>query len=371
MTGPRVVAEPRTHCRKLRPECPLPENRSVPRLLRESVKLSRYIAAFAATTVVLVSAFASAGAATAATPGVTYVPGSSIAAVANYGDPGWGTTSFTVSSGLSGVTFAAGAHLAYGFSAPLDATTGTALTDIASSSSYTSAIPSDFYPEIDLFADGVSVLGVLFPAVAAGTVFSDATALWQSSIAIGAIAGGTSATLAAFDLELAADPALSAATVIGLEMFGPNATTLSAYEVNGTQFIFTPAPVFTAPTSISLADYTTAGKGITIATNGFLPNESIDVYYSTPNNGGQLTTIAADANGAVSFNYVETDPATIVGAYQLTFVGSVPNPQFFDFAVVATLAATGLNLMPPIVIAAALLAIGAAFVIIARRRRTT
>jgi hypothetical protein len=334
------------------------------------MKLSRFVAAFAAAAVVLVSAFGLAGAATAATPGVTYVPGSSIAAASTYGTSGWGTPSFTVSSGLSGVTFAPGAHLAYGFSAPLDATTGSALTGIASGSSYTTTTPTDFLPEIDIFKDGVSDFGVLFPAVGASTVFSDSTALWQSSFAIGVIPANTSATLAAFDLQLAVDPLLTAATVIGLEMFTGSGPTLSAYEVNGTQFIFTPAPVFSAPTSISLADYTTTGKGITIATNGFLPNESIDVYYSTPNNGGQLTTIAANANGAVSFNYVETDPATIVGAYQLTFVGSVPNPQFFDFTVVAALAATGLNLVPPIIIAAALLAIGAAFVIIARRRRT-
>jgi hypothetical protein len=337
------------------------------------MKLSRPMAALSALALVAASALGLATAASAATPGVTYVTAGDIAVTPTPGTPGWSIEAGTATSGLSGLTVTAGSHLQYAFSTAKDATTGSALEDISSPDpiTFTTSVVGGEYPEFDLFRDGVSDL-VVISRVSAGTDFADTGAVWESNTTIGSITHNVPATLADFDAQLAADAAFSAATFFAVELFTPNADTYYDADILGTQYIFTPKPVSTAPTSIPVSEFTVS-PGISVTTTGLLPNEVVDVYYSSLNSGGQIATATANAQGSISFSYF--DPTATVGSpYQLVFVGETAskNPQFFSFAVTAAaLAETGVTATAPLVIGAVLLLAGlatVAFVVLRRRR---
>ncbi|MEO6533225.1 MAG: hypothetical protein ABIO06_06590 [Pseudolysinimonas sp.] len=334
------------------------------------MKLSRPLAAAAALALVAASSLGLAGAASAATPGVTYVTATDIAVTPTPGTPGWSIEAGTATSGLSGLAVTAGSHLQYAFSTAKDATTGSALEDISSPDPITfdTSVAGGEYPEFDLFKDGVSALVVIF-RTSPGTDFADTGAVWESNTTIGSITNNTPATLANFDAQLAADLTFSAATFFAVELYTPNADTYRDADILGTQYIFTPQPVFTAPTTIPVASYQTS-PGVTITTNGFLPNSGVDVGYSKL--GGPfslLTTLTADSIGSITFSH--WDPTAVPGAYTLEFAGSVPNPQSFDFTATApTLAATGVAPVTPLLIATGCLVGGFLLAVIATRRRS-
>lgn len=331
------------------------------------MKLSPVAAVIAASALIAVSTLGMTGAASAATPGSTYVLASGIASSPAPGTPGLAYYNGTgISSGLNGLAVTGGTHINAELATPLDAGTGTAFSDFRDSVYFWSPSLTDTLPLLQYFSDGVADVRVLVPDLSGTAAINSVAALWSTSIAIGAIPANTSVTLATFDAQMAL--VLPNATITGFELYSSSPTTITAMAADSQLFVFLPAPVPSAPTSISLANLT--GPGITVTTSGFVPNESVDVYFSDPNSGGQIDTVVADANGELLFTYV--GPASSpLGDYNLTFVGSVPNFQTFDFAVVATaLAATGLDLTVPVIGCAILLLGGAALALIAARRRT-
>jgi hypothetical protein len=339
------------------------------------MKLTRSSAAIAALVLAGVTALGIAGPAVAATPGVTYVTASDVAVTPTPGTPGWSVESGSVTSSLSGLSTTAGSHLQYGFSIQQDATTGSALEDVSSDPiTFTTNVVGGEFPEFDLFRDGVADL-VVISRTTPGNDFADAGAVWESNTAIGSIASNTPSTLVGFDTQLALDPTFSAATIFAVEFFTQNPVTFSDANILGTQFIFTPNPVFTAPTTIAVGDLA-AAPGITVTTNGFLPGGSVDVVYDTPGGSSTITTLTADAQGSITVSHV--DPTAAVGAYGLRFFGSVPNPQTFAFTVTAAvlaapgavLAATGVPATLPLLIASGLLVAGLVLAVIAVRRRS-
>jgi hypothetical protein len=333
------------------------------------MKPSRQLALAAALTLMAGSSLALAGAAAAATPGVTYVTAADIAVTPTPGTPGWSIEAGTATSGLSGLTVTAGSHLQFGFSTAKDATTGSALEDISSPDpvTFATSVAGGEYPEFDLFRDGVADL-VVISRVSPGTDFADTGAVWESNTTIGSITHNVPDTLANFDAQLAVDGTFSSATFFAIELYTPNVDTYYDADVLGTQYIFTPEPVFTAATTLPVSDYQTTG--FQVVTNGFLPNSGVDVGYSKLGGGySLLTTLVADSTGAIVFTHFE--PTAVAGAYSLQFSGSVPNPQTFDFTATApVLAATGVPATLPLLLSALLLMAGLVLVAITVRRRS-
>lgn len=316
----------------------------------------------------MVSVIAVAAPASAATPGVTYVTTATLTAPSTTGYAWSNTGGGTLSSGLDGLTVSNGVFLENDFVTHVPLNTGTALVDLAGSSSYAATTIVALTPYIYFLPTGSGAGFVLYPVVNGPTAFTNPAALWQSTGDVGTILAGGTATLGAFDTQFATDLTLNAATIYGVSInnYG-GATTLTDALINGTQYIFTPTPVFTAPTTLTAAAF--QSTGITVSTSGFLPNEAgIVVGLGTGGSGGPVGVVAADAQGRVSYTYVGLATEG-VGAYTLSFFGSVPNSQVFSFDVTAALAATGVELGVPAAAAFAALALGAVF-LIARRRRT-
>ena len=330
------------------------------------MKLSRPLAVVSALALVAVSSLGLGGAATAATPGVTYVTDTAVAVSPADGTPGWSVYVGTVTSGLSGLAATAAAHLRCTFASPTAAGSGV-LTGLAASSAFTSDFPNSVIAEFDYIQAAAASWQILFADVPGPTAFTNPAATFRSTFAVGPIPANTSGTLAQFDAALASLP--TAASVTGMEFFDSTASDYSSAKINGTQYIFTPEPTFTAPTTIAVSDYQTS-PGVNIVTNGFVPGSGVDVGYSKL--GGSyslLATLTADLTGAIDFSH--SDPTAIVGAYSLQFSSSVPNPQTFDFTATApVLAATGVPATIPLLIAAVLLFAGLVLAAIALRRRS-
>jgi hypothetical protein len=332
------------------------------------MKLSRPLAVVSALALAALSSLALGGAATAATPGVTYVTVADIgvSAVPVDGTPGWTLYAGTATSGLSGLAATAGAHPRYTFASPMAAGSGV-LTGLAASSGFTSDFPNSVFAEFDYIQAPAASWEILFADVPGTTAFTNPAATFQTNFAVGVIPANTSATLAQFDAALASLP--TAASVTGMEFFDSTASIYSSAKINGTQFIFTPQPTFTAPTTIAVSDYQTS-PGVHIITNGFVPGSGVDVGYSKL--GGPyslLGTLTADSVGGIDFSH--WDPTAVAGAYTLQFSSSVPNPQTFDFTATApVLAATGVPATIPLLIAAFLLFAGLVLAAISLRRRS-
>jgi len=126
--------------------------------------------------------------------------------------------------------------------------------------------------------------------------------------------------------------------------------------------------VSAAPTTLTVDAF--GSTGITVTSTGFLPNETgIVVGLGNGGSGGPIGTVDADANGAISYTYVDPTPAA--GDFRLTFFGSVTYDQIFDFTVVAALAATGAEVDVPLIAGAVLLLGGVALAIVGSKRRRT
>lgn len=74
--------------------------------------------------------------------------------------------------------------------------------------------------------------------------------------------------------------------------------------------------------SITVADFTTAGKGETVVLHGFFPGETVNGGFGSAGSGGPTGVSAvADSAGAVSFTYVYTGTPT-PGSYSLSGNGA-------------------------------------------------
>jgi hypothetical protein len=300
---------------------------------------------------------------------VTYVTAAGVPTTLAFGQAGW--TDFgagPVTSDLNGLAVPTNDYASYGFSPALPIDTGTALVDFASDSSFDTSAPGQFTSNI-LVRDAASSTLTFF-AFTFNSDYGDPTLLWQVNAAIGSYAAFSWHSLAEFDTQLALDPAWDNGIIDAVATYntGPLTAYLTNFLVDGTQYIFTPSPVSTAPTTITLADY--GSTGLTVTTSGFLPNEAgIDVGIGSGGSGGSVGTVTADALGVATFTYIE--PSPVAGGYRMTFTGSVPNPQIFDFAVTGALAVTGVDTTVPVIAGSVLLLGGAALAIVASKRRRT
>jgi LPXTG-motif cell wall-anchored protein len=134
---------------------------------------------------------------------------------------------------------------------------------------------------------------------------------------------------------------------------------------------FTPVPTVTLSKS-SIGVTALSDSGVTVSATGFLPGESVILFYGNGNSGSDFATVTADANGAVSGLFKPTAGAFPVGS-PLTLGASGDSGQniFAPLSVTAdpnVLAATGVDSLDGILAAGALLLAGAALVLIRRRQ---
>ncbi len=328
-------------------------------------------AAFAATTAAIAAALVLAPSAQAATPGMVYLDDSDFATGDNTTSlEGWSHTGGdTPVSGLSGLDLGVLTAIELGF----DATFATSPTDLVELGTtlklgQVTGAPQ-VRPRIAVLEDSTD--GTTFTMISSPVALpasAEPTAVWSVFDGFGALAPGAY-TLDVLQAEAETLPNFAIVTIDFVNS-GP-AITVSDLFVDDQQYIFTPEPVFTAPTTITASDF--EGDGITISTTGFLPGEDVEIYISSPDAGGPNGTITADDSGAITYTFVNTFGETPLGGWQLVFVGDVPNPQFFLFEVTgAELAATGADTAGAAVLAGGLLVAGIAVVAgVARRQRVT
>jgi hypothetical protein len=86
-------------------------------------------------------------------------------------------------------------------------------------------------------------------------------------------------------------------------------------------YVNSTGPVGTAASpSISVTDYSTAGKGQTVVLHGFFPGETVEGFESTDGSGGPTdATTVADSTGTATFTYVSTDAG--LGTHYLGGIG--------------------------------------------------
>ena len=332
---------------------------------------SRLAASAAAVALVPALALALASPATAATPGVTFITAADVDQAATFTSIGWGDPgSGPLSSSINGMSTPTNANILYGYSTPIATAGGNALASTATTTEFTASSTTDLLGEISWFEDA-ALTQTFFVASAGGSAaFTDPAGLWQTTVAVGSIPAFTDATLAAFDAQLAADPAYADAAVIGVGFFNDGAdANLYTFNTRGQDFTFLPAPAVTVTTTITQVDFGTAGKGFSLTTTGFVPNETISGSATSPSYGAPIGALTADANGAVHYNVVANSTTEEVGAWQVLLVGDISGTtQVFPFTVTTALAATGVEIAAPAIAALIALALGA-FIIIARRRR--
>jgi hypothetical protein len=242
--------------------------------------------------------------------------------------------------------------------------------------------------QISLFENGSSDFTTLHP-LTDGDAGLDSTIPWATSQAIPAdptgsniaYAAGSTATLAEFEAALGTDD-----TILAFGVIVPvgHVAVISSITWNGTSYRFntaTATPTGTvSPSTVSVTDFAAAGKGVTGVFAGFIPGETIDEIFTTAGNGGPTgVTAVADATGAVSFPYVESDPARdVAGAYRLGAQGEasgvVVTTAFTvsaDATATPVLATTGANPAPLLATGGTLLLAGLAFGVVSLRRRNT
>jgi len=337
------------------------------------VKLSRPVASAIGVAIVAASALAIAAPANAATPGVTYITAAQIVDGPPSAAGGWGLLNGdTPSSSNFGLVATGFPDLAYSFPTPIPLTGG-ALQNLGAATSFAVSDYADAYAYI-YWVDSNDV-GHILGAGGPGNAFQDPTSDWSSD----ALVDGTNyATLADFDIAIAADPAFVDSAIVGVSLYisSSDGANVYAVTVNGADFSFMPTPVPVAPTTLTQPAY--AATGITITTTGFLPGEEVEVYQSFPTaagpDGGNAPGVTADANGAITYTFRPAAGVTpLVGAYNLTFVGTA-GAQLFDYSITAAaaaLAATGTDSFAPLAAGGVLLLGGAALAIVAIKRRRT
>jgi len=261
------------------------------------------------------------------------------------------------------------ASFANQFATPRDATTGTALVDFATTVDLGDSSVQDANATIYWWNDGTP--GTLTSNSTIGsTAWNDNALEWTSS---GLFGGRTTGTLSEFDAGLATnmDVYIYAA---GLEdSSGEFSITLTSFSLNGTTYLFTPAPVPTfTKVKITAAEF--AKSGYSAQTTGFVPGEAVQAILGTSNSGGEVgDPMTATAEGAAGYTYVPSAANAIPGTYRL-FLASVNNgyrDQVFEFEVVEELAATGAEPLGLIAAAGVLGIIGAGILaaIAIRRKR--
>ena len=345
------------------------------------MRISRSLASAAVLAVVAASAIVISAPAGAATPGVTYVTAADVMPHATATHVGWGNIDHPDGSLVyftqpyQGMYGDQHMQLTYGFAAPLDATTGSALRSLANGSFFTSASGGGVqYPRIPIDT-GAGIQWI--ESFNSGTApLTDLTALWRPTFAIGSIAANTDATLDQIDDQLALDPALAGARILGFGLHSDDGDWFYTMRVNGVDFSFLEQPVVTAaPTTVSQAAFGTTGA--TVTTTGFLGNESVAYRLTGPSGTGpQVVAGHADATGAFSFTLVAPTTTVAVGSYSLVLYGALSGaPQTFDFTVTASatatdaLASTGIEPVVPFAIAGITVLGGLALIGTARRRR--
>ena len=340
-----------------------------------TVKLSRLAASAIGVAIVASSALAIAAPANAATPGVTFVTDADVEASGSAGTVGWSNLGAgPVTSSLSGLSLPEDAELNFGFASALPLSTGSTLVDTGAATVFTASDDADLYAGFYWFATAQPASPrYLYSNNPGASAFTDPSALFEATAAVGTIPAFTPATLGDFDLQFAFDPAMSAATLASAAVYhGGVAVDLYTFTVAGSPFYFTPTPVpSSGPATITAADLGAAGKGFTATTTGFVPNESGDVYLDGPDAGGPVGSFTADDNGAATFTFIAPDANSALGDYTLVLVGGDSQVvQFFDFAVVApALAATGTDATLPIAAGGIMLLGGVALAIVAAKRR--
>ena len=332
------------------------------------MKLSRTAAAAIGVAVVAVSGLAIAAPASAATPDVTYIHFADLSNGVTPGSADFGYNIPAPTDSLSGLQFPSDGVLVKDFGpGVITDDFGDFLAGVTVGT--TSTTPNEF-TFLGYYTDATAGSYGELISVGGGytTQWDPAVGLWQATSNFGTFAAFSSHTLDEYLAQAAvAYPALTVGLIGLLNPLA--ATSYSDLYVNGTQYIFTPTPVFTAPTTLTSEAFGTTG--ITVTTSGFLPNETgIDVGLGSGATGGSVGTVSADAQGVATFTYVEPSPQA--GSYRLSFFGSVPNPQQFDFTVTAAaLPQTGADAEVPLIAGGVLLLGGVALAIVAARRRRT
>jgi hypothetical protein len=255
---------------------------------------------------------------------------------------------------------------------------GTTLTDIGAGTWFTASSTTDLYAEFSWFTDAAAADEQhFFAATPHSNAFNDPALLWYATVPVGAIPAFGSATLAAFDAQLALDPTLADASIAGVGVYNDLGATIDlfAFQAGGNLFYFTPDPVFSAP-----------NRGVTATTTGFVPGETVSTYQNTTESTSDPIDLIADVNGSVSYTWVANFTNMDPGVYAISFVGlSSGVQQFFEFDVIAQtalapefdviaqggLAATGFDATVPAIAGGMLLLGGAALALTAAKRRTT
>ena len=260
-----------------------------------------------------------------------------VTSVADDLDSGW-SSSAPSASGLAGLEFEPGDAAVVRTSLPkLQA--DELLVDFAAGVSFGSPSEASLTGVIELTvrdsgADRIVTLTAVNPGKAS---WLEDTQIWQTDGALGFFIGGEKGTLGAFAGASGPDTTITAA---GFVSDGATFTMTSAL-VNGVKYLFTPRPVTGPPFSDSpLTPAEFAADGYTITTNGFLPDETLNVtLVSGTINGTRTTEIpegsAALGTGSVTYNWTwaETEIA-LPGSYRITLASADGiRVQFFDFVV--------------------------------------
>jgi hypothetical protein len=159
---------------------------------------------------------------------------------------------------------------------------------------------------------------------------------WTTSGAFGTFAAGSSHTLADYDAELATLGTTPELLAYGVFVPAGETAVVSSITWNGTTTRFTPSPTGTAtPSTVSLSDFTTAGRGVKVHLTGFVPGETVDGGIGDGGSGGPTgETYTADANGNVDFTYVYPNSAATLGQYTLSGYGETSGVSAFATATV-------------------------------------
>lgn len=157
---------------------------------------------------------------------------------------------------------------------------------------------------------------------------------WTTSRLFHSFPAGSSHTLPQYDAEAAASGVALQLLAYGAFVNPGQTALISTIGFNGDITHFTPVPTGVAtPNSLSVSDFTTAGKGVTVTLTGFVPGETVEEVFAGGNNGESNVLHTADGNGTVTFSFVGSAQTT-PGAYRVGAQGA-DNFVFADVTVVA------------------------------------
>jgi hypothetical protein len=194
---------------------------------------------------------------------------------------------------------------------------------------------------------------------------------WQTDVAFGNFEANHIDTLRAFGSAPGTGTIITAA---GFDSDGSDLVMTSAI-VNDQKYLFTPAPERGHPfTNSPITPAAFATDGFTVTTNGFLPDETLDLRLGFDTAWGtDDTRLAEGANandsGAVTYTWTWTGVA-LPGDYRITLHSTDGTRlQFFEFEVVDSLPSTGAEPLGLIYASGALGLVGTAIVVTGAIRR--